>query len=300
MMKRYCWLVMLLGMVLAGCKMTAGGIDINALGKAGSSLAQLGTISDAQELTLGDDFAAILLGASQLHPNEGLQHYVNSVGRYLASHSERPDLPWTFGVLDTPDLNAFAIPGGYVFITSGLMANLNSEAELAAVMAHEISHITERHHLRQLERDQSVDFISHLASAAITYQELRNPRDSRTYYRNRQITETVFNAGQQLFTKGLSREDELMADALAVRLLARTGYDPYALVVVLQKLQGIQGDSGGIRMLLETHPAPADRLHQIEQHLARLELQHASAVWAGLVIQQRYQEVLAGNSDNTR
>lgn len=286
--------VLLSTMLLGGCKMTAGGIDLSALGKAGASLLQLGTIDESRELALGDDVAAILLGASQLHPNQELQHYVNSVGRYLAAYSERPDLPWVFGVLDTPDLNAFAIPGGYVFITSGLMANLHSEAELAAVLAHEISHITERHHLRQLEQEQSVHLLTHLASAALTYQEQRNSRDAR-YYRNRQIAESVLSAGQQLLTQGLSREDELAADALATRLLARTGYDPYALVTVLQKLEAIRGDSSSIRLILETHPAPSDRLRHLEQQLTLLELQHPSATATGLILQQRYQAALMVN-----
>lgn len=284
-------LLVLLGVCLTGCKMTAGGIDMSALTKVGTSLSQMGAINQQQELMLGDDFAAMLLGASQLHPNNELQHYVNSVGRYLASYSNRPDLPWTFAVLDTPDLNAFAIPGGYVFVTSGLLANLNSEAELATVLAHEISHITERHHLQQLERDNTMNLLSNLTNAVVTYQDHHKPASSGSY-KNRQIADTVLNAGHQLFIKGLSRDDELAADTLAIRLAARVGYDPYAMAAVLQKLDSIQSGSRGISLLLATHPAPTDRLTHIEQQLDRLEQQHPSDQSSRLNQQVRYLAML--------
>lgn len=284
-------LPVVLGICLTGCKMTAGGIDIGALTKVGTSLTQMGAISQQQELMLGDDFAAMLLGASRLHPNNELQHYVNSVGRYVASYSNRPDLPWTFGVLDTPDLNAFAIPGGYVFVTSGLLANLNSEAELATVLAHEISHITERHHLQQLERDNTINLFSNLTNAVVTYQDHHKPGSSGSY-KNRQIADTVLNAGHQLFIKGLSRDDELAADTLAIRLAARVGYDPYAMAAVLQKLDSIHGDSRGISLILATHPAPADRLDNIEQQLNKLEQQHPTARSPRLILQERHQAAL--------
>ena len=289
-------LAMLVCTSLSSCKMTADGIDLGALSKVGSSLLQMGAIDQSKEIALGEDFAAMLLGASKLHPNTDLQTYVNSVGRYLASYSDRPDLPWTFGVLDTPDLNAFAVPGGYVFVTSGLLANLNSEAELAAVLAHEIAHITERHQLRQLERDNSMNFMSNLASAVVTYQDHRKPGAGSDRYVNRQIADSVLNAGQQLFTKGLSREDELAADTLGIRLAARAGYDPYALAVVMQKLESMQGDSNALSLLLATHPAPADRLSNIEQQLQHLERQYpASRNASRLDLPERYQTALRRN-----
>lgn len=292
-MKHNLVLLALLCTSLSSCKMTADGIDLGALSKVGSSLMQMGAIDQSKEIALGEDFSAMLLGASMLHPNTELQTYVNSVGRYLASYSDRPDLPWTFGILDTPDLNAFAVPGGYVFVTSGLLANLNSEAELAAVLAHEIAHITERHQLRQLERDNSLNFISNLASAVVTYQDQRRSGTGSDRYLNRQIADSVLNAGQQLFIKGLSREDELAADTLAIRLAARAGYDPYALAVVMQKLESMQSDSNALSLLLATHPAPTDRLNNIEQQLQRLEIQYpVSRTASRLALPERYQTAL--------
>jgi beta-barrel assembly-enhancing protease len=291
-MKLRVLVMLLLSSCLGSCNMTAGGINLTALTNVGTSLTKIGTIDQSQELVLGDEFAAMLLGATRLHPNGALQTYVNSVGRYLASHSTRPDLPWTFGVLDTPDLNAFAVPGGYVFVTSGLLANLSSEAELAAVLAHEIIHINERHQLRQLERDNSVNLLSNLANAVTTYQEERKPGSSINRYKNRQIAESVMNAGHQLFTKGLSRDDELSADSLAIRLAARAGYDPYAMAAVMQQIDSVQADSSSVSLILATHPAPADRLQHLENQLNQLEHQHRSASSGKLLLAERYQLAL--------
>lgn len=253
---------------LNGCNMTANGVNFGKLATVGQHLSQSGSIDEKQEMQLGDEFAAMLLGASRLHPDQALQQYVNKVGTYLATQSARPDLPWTFAVLDTPDLNAFAIPGGYVFISSGLLATLSSEAELAAVLSHEISHITERHHLREIERQNSVGLLTAIASAAEEYrQEHNSERPSARAYQNRQIAENVLSAGHQLYTKGLGRDDELAADAMAVRLCAKAGYDPYALAAVLQQLDRVSSDSSALSLLLATHPAPADRLSQLEQQL---------------------------------
>lgn len=291
-MKLKSLLVVLLSSCLSSCNMTVGGVNLGAVSNVGKSLTQAGTIHQDDELLLGEDFAAMLLGAAPLHPQAGLQSYVNSVGRYLASQSSRPDLPWIFGVLDTPDINAFAVPGGYVFVTSGLLANLGSEAELAAVLAHEISHITERHQLVQLERDNTLNLMSNIASAVYSYREERNSDNRIRSFKNRQVTDGLLNAGQKLYTKGLSREDEMRADSLALRLTARAGYDPYAIVAVLQKLDSLHADSSGLSLMLATHPAPADRLNHLQQQFVVLEQQHLSLSNGKLQLEARYQQLL--------
>lgn len=264
-------LAALLLSISAGCNLTANGVNFGKLASVGQHLSQAGGIDEKQEMQLGDEFAAMLLGASRLHPNQSLQQYVNKVGTYLATLSDRPDLAWTFAILDTPDLNAFAIPGGYVFISSGLLANLDSEAELAAVLSHEIIHITERHHLREIERQNSVGLISSIASVAAEYQQTHETeRPSARAYQNRQVAENVLSAGHQLYTKGLSRDDELGADAMAVQLCAKAGYDPYALAAVMQQLDQVGSDSTALNLLLATHPTPADRLSQLELQLSRM------------------------------
>ncbi|HEX2546146.1 MAG TPA: M48 family metalloprotease, partial [Ramlibacter sp.] len=106
-------------------------------------------IDEPKEIEIGRQLAAVLLGSKPLHPDLALQRYVNRLGRWISLQSTRPNLPWTFGVLDDPGFNAFAAPGGYVFVTKGLVDRVD-EAELAGILAHEITHVTGKHHLQAL------------------------------------------------------------------------------------------------------------------------------------------------------
>jgi len=120
------------------------GVDV---GSAISNLKGLKEPNEADEIKMGQEFASVLLGAKPLLADVRIQRYVNTLGRWLAMQTERPDLPWTFGVLDDSGFNAFATPGGYIFITRGLLNRMNNEAELAGVLAHEIGHVLRKHHL---------------------------------------------------------------------------------------------------------------------------------------------------------
>ena len=145
-----------------------------ALGLPGHAQFNLGKILDAgkkvvdaanqkkeftqeDEIGLGNALTASFLGASPLHPDANLQRYVNRVGRWLALHSDRPDLPWTFSVIDTETINAFAMPGGSIIVSSGLIRQLGSEAELAGVLAHEIAHVVKKHQLAAIQANMSAD-----------------------------------------------------------------------------------------------------------------------------------------------
>ncbi len=114
----------------------------------------VGSASWEQERAIGQQVAGRLLGQYPLVANAKLQQYVNKVGRWVAQQSERPDLPWVFGVIDSPSVNAFALPGGYVFISRGLYQQLGNEAELAGVLGHEIAHVQQKHHLKILKKGQ--------------------------------------------------------------------------------------------------------------------------------------------------
>lgn len=207
-------------------------------------------VDEAEELKIGNAAAATLLGAAPTVEDQQLQRYVNRVGRWVASHSSRPDLRWHFAVIDHPNINAFAAPAGYVFITRGLLLQLRSEGELAGVLGHEIAHVTRKHHLEALESGARWKLVgraaeTHLASKGV---------DMGDY-------QWVVNATKDLYTNGLGREDELDADRIGVVLAARAGYDPYGLPAVLQKLDSLQGnDDGRLALLFKTHPSPADRL----------------------------------------
>ena len=210
-------------------------------------------IGEKEEIAIGQDIAARLLGAAPLMANEGVQRYVNNVGRWLASQTERPDLPWRFGVLEAPQLNAFATPGGHIFITRGLLERMQSEAELAGVLAHEIAHVLKKHHLKAIQKGAQME----LAGAALSTLVRQD--------RNTPSREKLLAAGSELFSRGLDKSDELEADRLGVVIAARGGYGAYGLPSVLQTLQAMNPQDSGVALMFKTHPAPAERLDALER-----------------------------------
>lgn len=209
-------------------------------------------INESQEIDLGGGIASNLLGAAPLWDNPPVQRYVNKVGRWLALQTERPDLPWQFGVLDNNDVNAFAAPGGYVFITKGLLAHINNEAELAGVLAHEISHVLRKHHLLALKKGARSELMADLANDAIKSQG-GDPRLSK-----------LVSAGTDIYARGLDKQDEYEADRMGVVIAARAGYDPYGLPAVLQTLQSINPNDSNLALMFKTHPALGDRLSLLD------------------------------------
>ena len=214
---------------------------VKTIGKATREIPQ------DEEIAIGHDVAARLLGAAPLVPDERLQRYVNNVGRWLASQTERPDLPWQFGVLDAPQVNAFAVPGGTVFITRGLLEKMRSEAELAGVLAHEIAHVLKKHHLKAIQKGALASLGGEAASVAFGNM-------------NAQAKQKLVAFGTEMYSRGLDKGDELEADRLGVVIAARAGYDPYGLPAVLQTLQAMNPSDSAVAMMFKTHPAPADRL----------------------------------------
>ena len=209
--------------------------------------------------------AARLLGAAPLAADEGLQRYVNHVGRWLASQTERPDLPWQFGVLEAPQLNAFATPGGFIFVTRGLLARMRNEAELAGVLAHEIAHVLQKHHLKAIQKAAQLE-LANTAVVTLTRQ------DSGALRR-----EKLLSAGSEIFQRGLDKSDELEADRLGAVIAARGGYDAYGLPAVLQTLQAMNPEDSGLALMFKTHPAPAERLDALEKLQPTLDAYAAQA-----------------------
>src|SRR3989442_15515266 len=147
-------------------------------------------IDEKEEIAIGRDMAARLLGAAPLVADARLQRYVNNVGRWLASQTERAELPWQFGVLDAPQLNAFAVPGGTIFVTRGLVARMRSEAELAGVLAHEIAHVLKKHHLQAIQKSAQTALAGDALSAAM--------KDQRSEARDKLIS-----FGTEMYARGL-------------------------------------------------------------------------------------------------
>lgn len=211
-------------------------------------------ISEAEEIGIGRDMAARLLGAAPLVADARLQRYVNQVGRWLALQTERPDLPWQFGVLEAPQLNAFAVPGGTIFVTRGLLARMRSEAELAGVLAHEISHVLRKHHLKAIQKGAQATLANEALGRAL--------RDQRSDARDKLV-----GFGTEMYTRGLDKSDELEADRLGVVIAARAGYDSYGLPGVLQTLQAMNAQDSALALMFKTHPSPADRLEALGEKM---------------------------------
>lgn len=207
--------------------------------------------SEADEIRIGQEFAATLLGAKPLLADARMQRYVNTLGRWLALQTERPDLPWTFGVLDDPGFNAFATPGGYVFVTKGLIGRMRSEAELAGVLAHEIGHVLKKHHLHAVQKNAGFALVGDLVSTA-------------SKGGNEHAKEAFLNIGRKLYASGLDQSDEFEADRLGVVIAARAGFDAYGLPAVLQMLDGQSAQDGSFSLMFKTHPAPGLRIDSLD------------------------------------
>ena len=211
-------------------------------------------IPEPEEIEIGQYVASRLLGAAPLVPNPGLQRYVNHVGRWVASQTGRADLPWRFGVLEAPQLNAFAVPGGTIFITRGLLERMRSEAELAGVLAHEIVHVLQKHHLKAIQKGAKAS----LAGDALGYAL----KDARSEARDK-----LLSLGTELYSRGLDKADEFEADRLGVAIAARAGYDSYGLPAVLQTLQAMNAQDSGVALMFKTHPATGERLSALGEKM---------------------------------
>lgn len=228
-------------------------LDVGKIKSLVTNASQLREIDEKQEVEIGSGVASNLLGAAPLMPDAHVQKYVNQVGRWVAQQSERSNLVWHFGVLESNDVNAFATPGGYVFITKGLLLNMKSEAELAGVLAHEIGHVLKKHHLKAIQKNAQVGLLADALSIATQSSK------------NTEALNKIAGVGTELYARGLDKEDEFEADRIGVVLAARAGYDPYGLPLVLQTLANINPQDSALALMFKTHPAPTARLEALDK-----------------------------------
>ena len=213
---------------------------------------ELSLMSEAQEIQLGREMDQQVRHEMGLYEDAALQRYVESVGMRLARVSERPNLPWHFAVVDEPAINAFALPGGYIYLTRGIMPFLDDEAQLAGVLGHEIGHVTARHAAQQYTKATT-------AGLGVTLLSIFVP-EARPF---QNITETALGV---LFLKH-GRDDELQADGLGVKYTSATGWDPDGVAGMLRTLGRLDEASGtrrGVPNWLMTHPAPGDRVEKVQ------------------------------------
>lgn len=220
-------------------------------------------IDATKETEIGRGIAATVAGRYKLVEDSALTEYVNLVGLVVAGEAPRTDIAYRFAVLETPDVNAFAAPGGYIFITRGALGLIESEAELAAVLAHEIAHVNRRHVIEQIRK-------------ADVLRELRD----KSGIEGKDLDLVVGQGSNVLFT-GLSRGDEEEADSLALEYVASVGYSTTGLKTFVSRLAS-RASEGPLAELMATHPKPEDRLAAIERSIARLGS-------GGEVLAERYQ-----------
>jgi hypothetical protein len=209
----------------------------------------------AEELALGPEIAGRVLGAAPLSQDDDAQRRVNLIGRWVASQTARPDLPWAFGVLDDDEINAFAAPGGCVLITRGLYELLAGDAEVAAVIAHELGHVVQRDHYEVIRKQEVSGTTKDIALSQVQVGGGIAGSYAKDY---------VGKHGATIMLTGLDREAEYRADEAAGVYLARAGFDPLALYSVLQKMTALGTRSSKMAQLYKTHPP-------LDQRLARLD-----------------------------
>lgn len=238
---------------------------------------QLALISEAQEIQMGLEAAEEVKATMGLVDDPELQAYVNQIGQRLAAISQRPNLPWSFAVVDDPTPNAFALPGGPIFVTRGMMNLMSTEAQLASVLGHEIGHVTARHHVTSISRQQ-------IAQLGLGIGGLIIPQV--------QQLGSLAGAGLQLLFLSHGRDAERQADDLGFQYALAQGFDVREMGIVFQSLQrlGDENQQSAVPSWLMTHPAPADRVAAVEARLAAMPTP-ASALRIG---RQPYLEQLDG------
>ncbi len=214
-------------------------------------------ISEDQEIRIGRNNDPEILEKFGYYPDPPLQTYVRSIGVNLAQLSHRPNLPFHFKVVDSPSINAFALPGGYVYVTRGILAVLNDEAELAGVLGHEIGHVTERHSVQQISAAMGLQLTSLVLSTAV-----------QGGSGMQQLSDLILTGVMQ----GYGRKKEFRADILGQDYMTRAGYDPYAAVEFLATLERTERAPRDpvTHWLTASHPYAAERIEKAGRHAAVL------------------------------
>ncbi len=206
--------------------------------------------TESQEIEMGRQADQDISASLGVYDDPQLAAWIDDMGQRMAADSERPDLPWTFRILDDPTINAFALPGGYIYVTRGILSHLNSDAELAGIVGHEIGHVTARHGITRVSQAQLAQV--GLGLGMILVPELRPFGEAA-------------GAGLQLLFLSNSRDAEREADDLGLRYMSGDDYDPRAVARVFEMLAQASGAADGDRIpgFLSTHPDPMDRRDRI-------------------------------------
>jgi predicted Zn-dependent protease len=212
---------------------------------------QIMLISEAQEIEMGKEYHPQVLSQFGVYPDSTLQRFIRAKGQAMAKISHRPNLPWTFTIVDSPVVNAFAVPGGYIYFTRGIMAHFNNEAQFAGVLGHEIGHVTARHSASQQSK-------AALAQVGMVAGMVISPEFA-------QLADVAGQGLQLLFLK-FSRDDESQADRLGVEYSTMIGFNAHEMADFFNTLDRLGGDAAdAIPTFLSTHPNPEDRFARVHE-----------------------------------
>lgn len=218
-------------------------------------------ITEEEEYYIGRSVAALILSRYKVYDNPELTAYVNRVGRAVACFSSRPETyaGYHFLILDSDEINAMAAPGGFIFITRGLLKSCRDEEMLAAVLAHEVGHVAARHGLQSIKKARLMDAFKLMAS------EAASRAGSEEFKKLVSAFEGVLgDIVAVLVERGYDRKFEYEADSLSVKFLQQTGYSPQGLSTFLEELKKEMPDSSaGLKGWFRTHPVPSDRLEKV-------------------------------------
>ena len=224
---------------------------------------ELMLVSESQEIAMGQQYDSQVVATIGLYPDPALQSYIQTLGKRLAATSERPNLPWTFRVVDDPAVNAFAVPGGFVYVTRGILAHMNNEAQLATVVGHEIGHVTARHTAAEMSKEQ-------VATLGLVVGSIANKQVA-------QYAGVAQQALSVLFLK-FSRDNENQADELGVRYSSRANFDSREMVNVMKVLDRLSATEGGrLPEWLSTHPNPGNRVEHISSLISKQQTDFTGA-----------------------
>ena len=242
--------------LLSAIGANVGSVGDSAIDVAGAATGKSEEEQTAEELALGPEIAGRILGAAKLVSDDAAQRRVNNIGRWMASHSTRPELPWTFGIIDTPEVNAFAAPGGYVLVTRGLYQLLADDGEVAAVLGHEISHVVQRDHYNVIRKQEIASATENAVASRVNVGGGFAGQMAKDYVRRH---------GAAVMLTSLDRDAEFRSDEASEIYLARSGFNPLALYAVLQKMTALGTASASLAQLYKTHPPLDDRLDRIDR-----------------------------------
>ena len=253
-------IALLVGGCAQGGSIRFGPLDtlVNVASTAKGAFADM---EEPEEIELGRAVTAALGGRYTLLRDPALTRYVALVGNAVAAQSERPDVRYYFGILDTPEVNAFAAPGGYVFITKGALALMRDEATLGGVLGHEIAHIALRHHLETIKASKKKDLAMIGLREGLAYA----PGPAGRFFGV--ITLAADAMAEQVILKGFSRAEESEADGLGFKYAARAGYDPAGLRDFLSAIAARGEGDASVGRFFSTHPGTAERLKGLEKML---------------------------------